>query len=275
MSTPFLPHIRYLVAVASGKGGVGKTTVTVRLALALRRAGRRVGIFDADVYGPNVPMMLGVHRRQRSEGFVPVVRRAGAPPYIPPLHRHGLAIMSVGLLLAEDQLINPPAATAGQLVIQTMRDVNWGALDVLLIDLPPSAGQPQEDLLRVARLDGVLLVTTPQDMSLLDAGRSLEMFRESGTPVLGLVENMSGFVCPGCGEEHAVFARSAQWSSPLLADVPLAGRIPLTPQLSTPIKSKVNDISHVEDGVFDDLASTVWQALAGRRVEAEGSAEGQ
>ncbi len=260
MKSSFLPQVRYLVAVASGKGGVGKTTVTVRLAMALQRAGRRVGIFDADIYGPNVPMMLGVHRRQRSDGFVPVVRRAGSAPYIEPLQRHGLAIMSVGLLLAEDQLINPPASTAGQLVIQTMRDVKWGPLDVLLIDLPPSAGQPQEDLLRVARLDGALLVTTPQDMSLLDAGRSLQMFRGAGTPVLGLVENMSGFLCPTCGEEHAVFARSAQWNAPALQDVPVIGRIPLAPTLSTPVTGAEPETA-VDGQAFDDLASIVWQSL--------------
>lgn len=259
-STRFLPDVRYLVAVASGKGGVGKTTVTVRLALALQRAGLRVGIFDADIYGPNVPMLLGVHRRQRSTGFVPVVRRAGSDPYIEPLHRHGLAIMSVGLLLAEDQLINPPAATAGQLVIQTMRDVMWGPLDVLLIDLPPSAGQPQEDLLRVARLDGVLLVTTPQDMSLLDAGRSLQMFRNAGTTVLGLVENMSGFICPACGEEHAVFARSSQWSSPTLQDVPVIGRIPLTPALSTPVTGAEHTAT-ADELAFSNLATVVWSSL--------------
>ncbi len=262
MTSPFLPQVRYLVAVASGKGGVGKTTVTVRLALALQRAGLRVGIFDADIYGPNVPMMLGVHRRQQSTGFVPVVRRAGSVPYIEPLQRHGLTIMSVGLLLAEDQLINPPAATAGQLVIQTMRDVKWGPLDVLLIDLPPSAGQPQEDLLRMARLDGALLVTTPQDMSLLDAGRSLQMFRGAGTTVLGLVENMSAFVCPSCGEEHAVFARSAQWSSPTLQDVPVIGRIPLTPTLSTPVTG-TQPTTSADGQAFDDLAAVVWQTLDG------------
>jgi len=120
-----LPGVKRVLVIASGKGGVGKTTVTVNLALALHRSGAGVGIFDADVYGPNVPLMLGVHQRQRSQGFVPVVRSSSAVPYITPLDRFGLKLMSVGLLMAEDQVINPPADAAGQLVVQTLKDVVW------------------------------------------------------------------------------------------------------------------------------------------------------
>ena len=206
-----LTDVAHVLAVASGKGGVGKTTVTVNLALALHALGARVGIFDADIFGPNVPLMLGVHRRKAGQGFVPVARRKGAEPYIQPLERFGLKIMSMGLIVAEDQVINPMAEVAGQVVVETVRSVRWDNLDYLLLDLPPSAGQPQQGLLENLALDGVLLVTTPQDLSLLDSARSLLRYAQAGVPILGLVENMSYFICPGCGERHEIFQHSAQW----------------------------------------------------------------
>lgn len=234
MTQQLLPTVRHVIAIASGKGGVGKTTVTVNLALALQQQGARVGIFDADIYGPNVPLMLGIHQRKKSNAFVPIARRA-AQPYIQPLARFGLKVMSVGLLLAEGQVINPPAAAVGQLVVQTLRDVVWGDLDYLLLDLPPSAGQPQADLLQAGIIEGVVIVTTPQDLSLLDAGRSLQMFREAGVPILGLVENMSYFICPSCNERHEVFQPSAQWRPETLAQVETIGRVPLTAVISAGI----------------------------------------
>jgi ATP-binding protein involved in chromosome partitioning len=231
-----LPGVRRVLAVASGKGGVGKTTVTVNLALALQKLGARVGIFDADIYGPNVPLMLGVHqRRQARQPYMPVARPAGSLPYLPPLERFGLKLMSVGLLMGEEQLINPPADAVGQLVVQTLRDVVWGELDYLLLDLPPSAGQPQEDLLNQVTLHGVVIVTTPQDLSLLDATRSLQQFQKQGVPILGLVENMSYFICPSCDERHEIFQRSTRWRPEALAAVPVLGRIPLLTAVSQAI----------------------------------------
>ncbi len=227
-----LPDVSHVLAVASGKGGVGKTTVTVNLALALHALGARVGIFDADIFGPNVPLMLGVHRRKAGQGFVPVARRKGAEPYIQPLERFGLKIMSMGLIVAEDQVINPMAEVAGQVVVETVRSVRWDNLDYLLLDLPPSAGQPQQGLLENLALDGVLLVTTPQDLSLLDSARSLLRYAQAGVPILGLVENMSYFICPGCGERHEIFQHSAQWRPEALQDVPVLGRIPLAADIS-------------------------------------------
>lgn len=232
MTKLYLPAIRHVLAVASGKGGVGKTTVTVNLALALQQRGARVGVFDADTYGPNVPIMLGVHRSKAGGGYVPIVRPKGAPPYLRPLQRFGLKIISMGLLMAEDQVINPPGGAVGQLVVQTLRDVLWGQLDYLLIDLPPSAGQPQEDLLQKVALAGVIIVTTPQDLSLLDASRSLQMFRQAGAPILGVVENMSYFICPNCQERHEIFQRSDRWRPAALSQAPLLGRVPLTTEIS-------------------------------------------
>jgi ATP-binding protein involved in chromosome partitioning len=227
-----LPNVAATLAVASGKGGVGKTTVTVNLALALRSLGARVGIFDADIFGPNVPLMLGIHRRVPGEGWVPTVRRLDAVPYIQPLERFGLKLMSMGLIMAEDQVINPLADVAGQVVVETLRSVIWGDLDVLLIDLPPSAGEPQQGLLNYVKLDGVVIVTTPQDLSLLDASRSLKMYAQAGAPVLGLVENMSYFICPDCGGRHEIFQHSAQWRPEALQTAPVLGRIPLTAEIS-------------------------------------------
>ena len=243
-----LPDVAHVLAVASGKGGVGKTTVTVNLALALHALGARVGIFDADIFGPNVPLMLGVHRRKAGQGFVPVARRRGAAPYIQPLERFGLKIMSMGLIVAEDQVINPMAEVAGQVVVETVRSVRWDNLDYLLLDLPPSAGQPQQGLLENLALDGVLVVTTPQDLSLLDSARSLLRYAQAGVPILGLVENMSYFICPGCGERHEIFQHSAQWRPEALQDVPLLGRIPLTADISRGIDRTHPLMAQVEPG---------------------------
>ena len=227
-----LPSIGKILVIASGKGGVGKTTVTVNLALALQRTGAKVGIFDADIYGPNVPLMLGIHQNRVSQDYVPIVRRKGALPYIPAVERFGLKLMSIGLIMGEQQVINPLPDEVGRLVVQTLKDVLWGELDYLLIDLPPSAGQPQADLVRLVKLDGVVIVTTPQDLSLLDAGRSLLMFQQANVPILGVVENMSYFICPNCDEKHEIFQQSKQWQPPALANVPVLGCIPLTAVIS-------------------------------------------
>jgi ATP-binding protein involved in chromosome partitioning len=230
-----LTGVSRILAIASGKGGVGKTTVAVNLALGLQALGLRVGIFDADIFGPNVPLMLGVHRRAAYKGYVPVVRRSGAKPYIPPLERYGLRVMSIGLIVSEHEVINPSAEVAGQVVVQTLRDVLWGDLDVLLIDLPPSAGQPQQDLVARVQMDGVVIVTTPQDLSLLDSSRSLQMYAQAGVPIVGLVENMSYFICPHCGERHEIFQHSENWRPAALHDAPVLGRIPLTAEISRSI----------------------------------------
>jgi ATP-binding protein involved in chromosome partitioning len=232
-----LPNIAHTLAIASGKGGVGKTTVAVNLALALKALGARVGLFDADLFGPNVPLMLGIHRRKPGGGYVPTARPKAAQPYIEPLERYGIKIMSTGLIVAEDQIINPIAEEAGRIVVQTLRDVLWGALDYLLLDLPPSAGQPQQELLARVKMDGVIIVTTPQDLSLLDSSRSLQMYAQAGVRVLGLVENMSHFICPRCGERHEIFHHSERWRPEALKDARVLGRIPLAMEISRSIDS--------------------------------------
>lgn len=265
-----LPEVKHIIAVASGKGGVGKTTVTVNLALALARQGASVGIFDADVYGPNVPIMLGIHRTKAAQGMAAIARRADAAAYIKPLSRFGLKIMSIGLLVAEDEVIDPARSpdAVGQLVVQTLKDVLWGPLDYLLIDLPPSAGQPQASLIQRVPLRGVVIVTTPQDLSLLDASRSLRMFQEAKVPVLGIVENMSYFICPNCEEKHEIFQRSAQWRPPTLADAPVLGRIPLTTAVSQSI-NQANPLMNNQPDTPHAAAFLAATAALQQRILAE------
>src|SRR5438045_1230376 len=188
--TQKIRDVSRIIAVASGKGGVGKTTVTVNLALALLLNGARVGLFDADIYGPNVPLMLGVRRSKPTAGWIPIGRAENAP-YIKPLERYGLKVMSVGLLVGEMETVMPDPRFVGLIVSRTLKDVLWGELDYLLVDLPPGTGEPQQTLINSVQVDGVVVVTTPQDLSLLDASRSLGLFRQAGVPILGIVENMS------------------------------------------------------------------------------------
>ncbi|HEU5086105.1 MAG TPA: P-loop NTPase [Roseiflexaceae bacterium] len=257
-----LTGVQHIVAVASGKGGVGKTTVTVHLALALAAIGQRVAIFDADIYGPNVPLMLGVRRSGSAPGLLPIMR-VQREPYIPALERFGVKMMSLGLLVGERDAVMPDPHDAGRIVTQTLGDVRWGELDILLVDLPPGTGEPQHSLMRTYTVDGVVLVTTPQDMSLLDVGRSLSMFQQAGIPILGLVENMSYALCPRCGEQIELFARSArQW--PVQEQAPeLLGRLPITPDMGRPI-----DAEHpLVQATAETPEATSFKAIAARIVE--------
>lgn len=255
----FLPGVQRVLVVASGKGGVGKTTVTVNLALALQRAGAKVGIFDADVYGPNVPLMLGVHRQKSSQGYIALARHKQAAAYIRPLERFGLRIMSTGLLVGEDEVIDPARSpdAVGQLVVRTLQDVLWGELDYLLIDLPPSSGQPQTSLAERVPIDGVLIVTTPQDLSLLDSARSLRLFQQANVPILGIIENMSYFICSQCGERHEIFQHSEKWRPPALEDTPVLGRIPLTMAIS----KSINAADPLLHGRPDDPVAEAFMAV--------------
>ena len=222
-----------IVVVGSGKGGVGKSTVSVNLAVALAQAGKSVGLLDGDAYGPSIPMMLGVRKRQASRGWGATLPLAQAGPLLPehrlpPLVRHGISVMSVGFFIAEEQAVAPIPDVLGMLIRQLLRIVEWGMLDYLLVDLPPGTGEPQATLCRELALDGVLLITTPQDIARVDTAKALSMFRTAGVPILGLVENMSGFICPHCGERVEIFPPSRA-SDSQLAEVPLLASIPLDP----------------------------------------------
>ena len=240
-----LPGVRHIVSIGSGKGGVGKSTVSVNLALALAAGGWRVGLFDADIDGPNVPLMLGIRRKattreqqaqelgRQPQVFVTAARAGAARPHerYPSLERYGIRVFSIGFLIPEDTPIMPDPRFLGQLTIQIVRDIEWGALDVLLLDLPPGTGEPNSTLIRILPLTGAVLVTTPQDIARLDGSKALQMFTQAQVPVLGLVENMSTFICPACGEEVEIFHRS-QVERPVSA-LPLLGRLPLDPAISS------------------------------------------
>ena len=258
-----VPAVDKIVAVASGKGGVGKTTVTVNLAIALASLGKRVGLFDADLYGPNVPLLLGVMRREgpKRAPLIPIAR-ADQKPYIDPLERHGIALMSFGLLVGETDTMLPDSRFAGGMVEQTLRDVKWGhgmeggRCDVLLIDLPPGSGEPQQTLVENLAIDGVIAVTTPQDLSLMDTGRSLGLYRKAGIPVLGVVENMAYLDCPHCQERIEVFHETDRPWAVRDPDLPLLARLPMSPSHSRPVSPDT------APPAFTDLARSLLARLA-------------
>ncbi|AJE47932.1 Mrp/NBP35 family ATP-binding protein [Celeribacter indicus] len=210
--------VRNVIAIASGKGGVGKSTVAANLAVALARLGRRVGLLDADIYGPSQPRMMGVNRRPASpDGKT-----------IEPLHAHGVTLMSIGFMIPDGEAVvwrGPMLMGAMQ---QMLGQVAWGELDVLLIDMPPGTGDVQLTLGQKTELTGALVVSTPQDVALIDARRGISMFQKLNVPVLGLIENMSTYVCPNCGHEAHIFghggvaAEAEALGVPLLAQLPLA-----------------------------------------------------
>jgi ATP-binding protein involved in chromosome partitioning len=206
-----------IIAVASGKGGVGKSTVAANLACALAAEGRRVGILDADVYGPSQPRMLGVSGRPQSpDGKI-----------ILPLRNFGVTMMSIGLMTNEDQAVVWRGPMLMGALQQMLSQVQWGALDVLIVDLPPGTGDVQMTLAQKAHLDGAVIVSTPQDVALLDARKGIDMFNQMGTPVIGMIENMSTHICSSCGHEEHVFghggvkAEAEKLGVPLLAEIPL------------------------------------------------------
>lgn len=224
-------QVAHLIVVGSGKGGVGKSTVSVNLAVALARRGNRVGLLDADTYGPSVPMMLGVRKRGESQGWratLPLAQRGNLTPeqMLQPLLRYGVKVMSVGFFIGEEQPVAPMPDVQGMLIRQLLRGVNWGTLDYLLIDLPPGNGEPQATLCRELALDGAILVTTPQDIARIDTAKGAGLFQGADVPILGLVQNMAGFICPHCGEHVDIFPVSSEASS-LLHDIPLLGVVPL------------------------------------------------
>lgn len=222
-----------LLVVGSGKGGVGKSTVSVNLAVALAKQGAAVGLLDGDAYGPSIPMMLGVRKRNASKGTeatLPFAERKNIPQSqkLKPLVRYGVKIMSVGFFIGEEQAVAPIPDVLGLLIRQLLYSVDWGKLDYLIIDLPPGTSEPQATLCREMQLDGAVLVTTPQDIARIDTAKALAMFQSVHVPVLGVVHNMDGFICPHCGACAEIFPRSQETRN-LLDELPSLGSIPLDP----------------------------------------------
>jgi ATP-binding protein involved in chromosome partitioning len=214
-----LPGVKHTLAVASGKGGVGKSTVAANLAVALQKLGHRVGLMDADIYGPSIPLMMGL-------GTVdPQTTRF-------PLEKYGLKLMSMGFIVNPDQAVIWRGPMVHKAVTQFLTDVDWGALDFLVIDLPPGTGDAQLTLTQSAPLTGAIIVTTPQDVSLIDARKGLRMFQQVRVPVLGIVENMSYFLCPDNGKRYEIFRHGGGERCARELGVPFLGAIPLDPQVA-------------------------------------------
>ncbi|MHB8586844.1 MAG: P-loop NTPase [Thermoplasmatota archaeon] len=221
-----LADVRSLVAIASGKGGVGKSTVTANLALALASEGAHVGVLDADVYGPSIPGMLGLTNVDMN-----IEKRVSAGGRMVPAESHGIKVMSMAFLANKDTPVIWRGPMASKLIQQFLSGVEWGELDYLLIDLPPGTGDIQLTLSQTAPLTGAVIVTTPQDVARSIAERGLRMFQQVNVPILGIVENMSAFICPDCGGRHAIFragggAKAAsEFGVPFLGDIPLEGAV--------------------------------------------------
>ncbi len=209
--------VQRILAIGSGKGGVGKSTVSSNLAVALARAGRKVGLLDADIYGPSQPRMMGVNKRPASPDGKTII----------PLHAHGVTLMSIGFMLDPDKAVVWRGPMLMGALQQMLGQVEWGELDVLLVDLPPGTGDVQLTLCQKSEVSGAIVVSTPQDVALLDARKALDMFSTLKTPVLGLIENMSMFVCPDCGAEHAIFGQGGVKAEADKLGLPLLGALPI------------------------------------------------
>ncbi|AWI86225.1 sodium:proton antiporter (plasmid) [Alloyangia pacifica] len=246
-----IPGVNHIIAIASGKGGVGKSTVSSNIACALAQQGRRVGLLDADVYGPSQPRMLGVSGRPASPDGKTIL----------PLRNHGVTMMSIGLMTNEDQAVVWRGPMLMGALQQMMMQVQWGALDVLIVDLPPGTGDVQMTLSQKAHVDGAIVVSTPQDVALLDARKGIDMFKQLNVPILGMVENMSTHVCSNCGHEEHVFghggvaAEAAKLGVPLLAEVPLDLQIRLASDGGAPIVVSQPDSAQAQ--AFHAIASAL------------------
>ena len=218
--TGLIPEVRHVVAVASGKGGVGKSTVAANLAVALAQLGHRVGLLDADIYGPSVPTMFGI-----TEKPIVIGNR------ILPFEKYGLKVMSLGFILETDTPVIWRGPMVMRAIEQMLGDVEWGALDYMVLDLPPGTGDAQLTVTQRIPLAGAVIVTTPQDVALIDARKGLAMFRKVNVPVIGIIENMSTFVCPHCGEETHIFKEGGGKKTAELLETAFLGAIPLDPKI--------------------------------------------
>jgi len=223
----FMGDVKNVIGIASGKGGVGKSTVSVNIAVALQHKGYKVGLLDADIYGPNLPLMTGV---LGEEPLVTSVEEEGKPPVnvIEPVMAHGIKLMSMGFLLGDSQPVMWRGPMLNSALRQFFQQVNWGDLDFLLVDLPPGTGDVQISLLQLVTVAGIIHVTTPQEVAMQDVRRGIAMFREQHVPVLGIIENMSGFECPKCGHTTNVFGSGGGLLMANGLGVPFLGSIPLS-----------------------------------------------
>jgi ATP-binding protein involved in chromosome partitioning len=233
-----IPGVAAVIAVASGKGGVGKSTTAINLALGLRDLGLRVGLLDADIYGPSVPRLTGIHEKPQLNDERKMI----------PLARFGLSIMSIGFLVEEETAMIWRGPMVMSAITQMLRDVAWGTLDVLVVDMPPGTGDAQLTLAQNVPLKGAIIISTPQDLSLIDARRGLAMFRKVNVPVLGIIENMSYFQCPHCGTQSDIFGHGGARHEAERLAVPFLGEIPLHMSIRTTSDSGTPVVESEPDG---------------------------
>jgi ATP-binding protein involved in chromosome partitioning len=250
-----IPGVTSIIAVASGKGGVGKSTTAVNLALGLRDLGLKVGILDADIYGPSMPKLLAIREKPQTVGG----------NRLKPIERHGMQVMSIGFLIEEET----PMIWRGPMVMsaltQMLREVEWGTLDVMVVDMPPGTGDAQLTMAQQVPLKGAVIVSTPQDLALIDARRGIAMFRRVNVPVLGIVENMSTFICPHCGERSDIFGHGGARAEAERLGVPFLGEVPLHMDIREKSDSGQPVVATVPDGphaqAYRDIAARVRDGL--------------
>jgi ATP-binding protein involved in chromosome partitioning len=252
-----IPGVAAIIAVASGKGGVGKSTTALNLALGLRDLGLRVGLLDADIYGPSVPRLTGVRGKPQLDDNRKMI----------PISRFGLSIMSIGFLVEEETAMIWRGPMVMSAVTQMLRDVAWGTLDVLVVDMPPGTGDAQLTLAQNVPLKGAIIISTPQDLSLIDARRGLAMFKKVNVPVLGIIENMSYFQCPECGTRSDIFGHGGarheaeRLGVPFLGEIPLHMSIRLTSDAGTPVVDSEPDGPHA--AIYRAIGAKVREQLQG------------
>ncbi|HSP97690.1 MAG TPA: Mrp/NBP35 family ATP-binding protein [Candidatus Dormibacteraeota bacterium] len=257
-----IPGVADIIAVSSTKGGVGKSTVAMNLACALQRRGLRVGVLDADVYGPSLPTMLGISERPEVVGQSTVI----------PLEKFGLRVMSMGFFLDDSSPVIWRGPLVTGLIRQFLKDVRWGELDVLVVDLPPGTGDVALTLVQQVPLAGAVVVTTPQPVSLIDVERGIAMFQQVNTPVLGVIENMSGYLCPKCGARDDLFGTGGAAELEQRFGIPVLGRIPIEPAVriagdaGTPLV--VAQPEHPISRLYASIAEQVLEGIAAERTAA-------
>jgi ATP-binding protein involved in chromosome partitioning len=249
-----LKEVKYKVAVASGKGGVGKSTVAVNLAVALAKEGLKVGLLDADIYGPSIPLMLGVEEQPKFDGQKLI-----------PIEKYGVKLMSLGFLVDSKDPVIWRGALVTRALQQLMTDVKWGDLDIMLFDMPPGTGDAQLTLSQSVALDGAVIVSTPQDVALADAVKGVQMFRKVNVPILGIIENMSYFVCAHCGGRHEIFDHGGvereckRIGADLLGEIPLDVEIRIGGDKGIPV---VSDSTNKPQAIaFQDIAQKIYDKL--------------
>jgi len=252
---PGIPGVEAVIAVASGKGGVGKSTTAVNLALGLRDLGLKVGMLDADIYGPSLPKLLAIKEKPQTIGGT----------RLKPIDRYGLTVMSIGFLIDEDTPMIWRGPMVMSAITQMLREVEWGKLDIMVVDMPPGTGDAQLTMAQQVPLKGAVIVSTPQDLALIDARRGVSMFKRVNVPVLGIVENMSYFLCPHCGERSDIFGHGGAHKEADRLGVPFLGEVPLHMSIREKSDAGLPVVATEPDGphakIYRDIAAKVWDQI--------------